>query len=234
MLNNSLSSRFWPIFAQTLIINQKNKNMKKTNFWLLASLFVAAFTLTACGDDDDDDNTNSTSVVGKWSAFVKAVDESMMGRYDHYLVYEFKSDNTFTITTAYYGTSTEAQYAQYAMKMTADDYQYPSGQFVLDSELYRFTGTYTDANSQLTLNVKKWAFYDRQENKYQEVEGEMGFEVLKYNTSKREWEYNNQYFMSNAVPIPYKISGNKLILFDENTCLSFQYHSMLTSTLTRK
>ena len=40
--------------------------------------------------------------------------------------------------------------------------------------------------------------------------------------------------MSNAVAIPYKISGNKLILFDENTCLSFHYHSMLTSTLTRK
>ena len=29
--------------------------MKKLNLWLLASLFVAAFTLTACGDDDDEE-----------------------------------------------------------------------------------------------------------------------------------------------------------------------------------
>ena len=28
--------------------------MKKLNLWLLASLFVAAFTLSACGDNDDD------------------------------------------------------------------------------------------------------------------------------------------------------------------------------------
>ena len=27
--------------------------MKKLNLWLFLSLFVAAFTLCACGDDDD-------------------------------------------------------------------------------------------------------------------------------------------------------------------------------------
>ena len=46
--------------------------MKKLNFWLFASLFVAAFTLTACGSDDDDnpggsDNPGTpSSLVGKW------------------------------------------------------------------------------------------------------------------------------------------------------------------------
>ena len=209
--------------------------MKKMNFWLLASLFAAAFTLTACGDDDDDDNTGgSTSVVGTWTAYVDAVDESMMGRYDHYLLYELKSDNTFTITTAYYYKSTNPSDAQYAIKLSADDYQFPSGTYVIDSELYRFTGTYTDANGQLKLNVKQWSFSDRERNSYVIGDGEMAFDVLKYDASKRSWEYHNQYMMNNAVTIPYKISGNKLILFDENTCLSFNYHSMLTSTLTRK
>ena len=32
--------------------------MKKINCWLLASLFTAALTLTACGSDDDDANNN--------------------------------------------------------------------------------------------------------------------------------------------------------------------------------
>ena len=32
--------------------------MKKLNFWLLASLFTAALTLTACGGDDDGPSSN--------------------------------------------------------------------------------------------------------------------------------------------------------------------------------
>jgi hypothetical protein len=30
--------------------------MKKLNFWLFASLFVAAFALTSCSGDDDDND----------------------------------------------------------------------------------------------------------------------------------------------------------------------------------
>ena len=48
--------------------------MKKLNLWLLASLFVAAFTLTACGDDDDSSNSvpggssfTTSDLVGTWS-----------------------------------------------------------------------------------------------------------------------------------------------------------------------
>lgn len=43
--------------------------MKKFNFWLLASLFAAAFTLTACGDDEDGDNVEgaASDLVGTWS-----------------------------------------------------------------------------------------------------------------------------------------------------------------------
>lgn len=48
--------------------------MKKLNLWLLLSLFVAAFTLSACGDDDDSPNNvpnssgfTTSDLVGMWS-----------------------------------------------------------------------------------------------------------------------------------------------------------------------
>ena len=42
--------------------------MKKLNLWLLASLFVAAFTLTACGDNDDDTPSETNPLFGRWEA----------------------------------------------------------------------------------------------------------------------------------------------------------------------
>lgn len=53
--------------------------MKKLNLWLFASLFVAAFTLTACGDDDDPEVPNSDVVgtndlIGTWK--VATTDDS--------------------------------------------------------------------------------------------------------------------------------------------------------------
>jgi hypothetical protein len=44
--------------------------MKKLNLWLLLSLFVAAFTLSACGSDDDDDTppANTNPLVGTWES----------------------------------------------------------------------------------------------------------------------------------------------------------------------
>lgn len=38
--------------------------MKKLNFWLLASFFVAAFALSACGDDDETQDPNNHTVTG--------------------------------------------------------------------------------------------------------------------------------------------------------------------------
>jgi hypothetical protein len=40
--------------------------MKKLNLWLLASLFVAAFTLAACGDDNDDKPRDNNPLFGRW------------------------------------------------------------------------------------------------------------------------------------------------------------------------
>lgn len=93
--------------------------MKKLNFWLLASLFVAAFTLTACGSDDDDtpasndnpSNPSSTSVVGTWEAFIQASNQDDMAlRYSHKLTYVFKQDGTFKIRTIYGFGQSAAQF----------------------------------------------------------------------------------------------------------------------------
>lgn len=42
--------------------------MRKLNLWLLASLFVTAFTLTACGDNDDDTPPETNPLFGRWEA----------------------------------------------------------------------------------------------------------------------------------------------------------------------
>jgi len=45
--------------------------MKKLNLWLLASLFVAAFTLAACGSDDDSGKPDSRDIPGGTEATVE-------------------------------------------------------------------------------------------------------------------------------------------------------------------
>ena len=76
--------------------------MKKKYLWLLMSLFVAAFTLSACGGDDDDDTTTATPPTvpsDTSSTEVTTADLKGTWKYGFYgLTYVF-TDNTFTITT---------------------------------------------------------------------------------------------------------------------------------------
>ena len=69
--------------------------MKKLNLWLLLSLFAAAFTLTACGDDDDTPSKvpnssgfTTADIVGSWSLKLE----------NFTLTYSFTSTN-LTITS---------------------------------------------------------------------------------------------------------------------------------------
>ena len=105
--------------------------MKKLNLWLFASLFLAAFTLSACGDDDTsgDNPGNPTSIEGKWHAYVKAWGDGLCSRYNHDITYEFKSDKTFTVLA---------------------DWSWDE-----EKALFRFSGSYTTSNGTVTLNFKK-------------------------------------------------------------------------------
>lgn len=58
--------------------------MKKLNFWLLASLFVAAFTLSACGDDEEN-NENVTPPNGN----VEVNAENLKGTWDGAVEHDF-------------------------------------------------------------------------------------------------------------------------------------------------
>jgi hypothetical protein len=52
--------------------------MRKMNFWLCATLFVAAFTLSACGSDDDNNNTNNPPKDGT----LEVTAENLNGTWD--------------------------------------------------------------------------------------------------------------------------------------------------------
>lgn len=209
--------------------------MKKLNFWLFASLFVAAFTLTACGSDDDDnpggsDNPgNPTSIVGKWSGFVPAWGEGLLSRYDHYLTYEFTADKKVTIKTVWYYATTDASEAQYAQEVTSEDYNYPAGTYIIEGAIFRFSGTYTDNNGKLVVSMNKTEWYDRDKGAYQAEDYGMPLEW--YSKSDDNFDYSTQ-IDPTAVTISYKISGNKLIIEDNKRILTFHNHGMLTAEMT--
>ena len=57
-----------------LTLHKINNLMKRLPFWLLTSLFVASFTIAACGDDEDDitprdnnkqENTNDSTATNQ-------------------------------------------------------------------------------------------------------------------------------------------------------------------------
>ena len=79
--------------------------MKKLNLWLLASLFVAAFTLCACGDDDDSVTPPPTpdgpvnSIEGTWKSPFTGITYVFSG--DKFSVKDaegLQKEGTFTIT----------------------------------------------------------------------------------------------------------------------------------------
>ena len=111
--------------------------MKKLNLWLFLSLFVAAFTLTACGDDDDSGSPapTPTSVVGTWDAFIKASNpDDMALRYSHKLTYVFNQDGTFKIRTIYgEGQSSEQFHGEETVVFSGKYVAYGQGP---DSELF--------------------------------------------------------------------------------------------------
>jgi hypothetical protein len=96
--------------------------MKKLNFWLFASLFIAAFTLTACGDDDEDTTTATPPTVPSETSTESVTVDDLKGtwKYDFYgTTYEF-TENTFTVKMQ----DEETYTANYTLKDGVISYSY--------------------------------------------------------------------------------------------------------------
>lgn len=73
--------------------------MKKLNLWLLLSLFVAAFTLTACGGSDDD-TTDTNPLFGRWESSLSIGAETSTS-----YAFEIRDDNSITYEYRLYSSN---------------------------------------------------------------------------------------------------------------------------------
>lgn len=186
--------------------------MKKLNLLLFLSLFVAAFTLSACGSDDDDNAGgnpgNPTSIegkwVGEWAAKPDVTEqwESLMWRYAHKLYYTINADNTFEILESACYYSTESADKEYDMPSLSIDPARPKGAYLLERISHRLRGhKYTlSGNNKITLYVdhEAWSSTDQFED-----------EAADYELT---WDYT--------------ISGNKLKIGD-GSAISASPHNLI-------
>ncbi len=117
--------------------------MKKLNLWLFASLFVAAFTLSACGSDDDDDKPTTATLVGtKWYE-----EQTMDGHFLNYVTYIF--DNNGQVS---FGNLQEMNDGKWH-KWTRHTYSYKvnGNSFSWGNEEYTTSGTYVIEGDVLKL-----------------------------------------------------------------------------------
>jgi hypothetical protein len=171
--------------------------MKKLNLWLLASLFVAAFTLSACGSDDDDNTGGGPmpdGVVGKWVGEWAAnpnSNDQLMWRYAHKLYYTLSSNNTIELLESACWYTNESDMKQYDKPSISIDPARPNGYYLGERIVHRMAGTYSLSGNKITLNFDKEGWGSNEQVQMQDL-GEYGF--------KQTYDY--------------KISGNKLQVGD--------------------
>ena len=125
--------------------------MKKINLWLLASLFVAALTLTACGSDDGDNNGGNggtepaltiKDLMGTW----KWVNPKNV---DNCWTLAMGEDNSFSVS---YVASKDATPSRWSGSWAEQD-----DKVVLAINKYSNKNGDKDVEGQLTLSSKKVA-----------------------------------------------------------------------------
>ena len=179
--------------------------MKKKYLWLFASLFVAAFTLTACGSDDDDNSGTGGSLVGTWAATDDGKGDGYVEIKGYLMTYEFKSNGTFTCQSNYYGYNKKTDdYDGLAYLLSSYDRQPPTGYSCEDLFRLRFTGSYTTSGNMITMTFKKWWEYDYGRNGTEEDRwgGPDGTDVDKDIMGD----------IANPLTISYSVNGNTLTL----------------------
>ena len=122
--------------------------MKKLNLWLLASLFVAALTLTACSKDDDDkddpkkEQLSAKDLIGTWT-YTNSLNEN------YYFLLTLGEDNTFSLSAYDDNTKPESWDGTWAEE---------DGHIVVTATQYTdWNGNSRDVENQFNLYYKKIA-----------------------------------------------------------------------------
>ena len=142
--------------------NKKRIIMKKLNLWLFLSLFVAAFTLSACGSDDDDNTGGGPmpdGVVGKWA---------------HKLYYTLSSNNTIELLESACWYTNESDMKQYDKPSISIDPARPNGYYLGERIVHRMSGTYSLSGNKITLNFDKEGWGSNEQVQMDDL-GEYGF-----------------------------------------------------------
>ena len=127
--------------------------MKKLNFWLCASLFLAAFTLSACGGDDDDNNNNNVSDPPV-DETVKVSEGTLKGTWDGFLEHDF-AQGYYQRWRIHFDGKNYTSWHTYQRTGTIND-EDPGLKTVGNKE--EGTWEYTDGQLILTPS-RKWASY---------------------------------------------------------------------------
>jgi hypothetical protein len=189
--------------------------MKKLNLWLFASLFVAAFSLTACSSDDDDNSSgssgNPTSIEGKWvGEWAANPDDSnhLMWRYAHKLFYTFKDGNFEIIESACWYT-TEADAKQYDKASISIDPARPAGAYLAERISHKLIGTYKLDGSKITLLPTKESWGD--DDNFASMD-----DVSYYGEQSFDYKITgNKLKIGDGTLVP--VSPHNLIVYDEMT-----------------
>lgn len=121
-------------------------NCKKLNLWLLLSLFMAVFTLSACGGSDSDDDTPPTSSLkdSKWY-----VEQTMDGQFLCYETYIFTNDGK-----AMWGNLIEDNGQWHKFVRHTYSFTVSGNQITLTASDHTQRGTYTINGDVLNLNIE--------------------------------------------------------------------------------
>ena len=177
--------------------------MKKLNFWLLASLFVAAFTVAACGDEDeplgpDNNNNNPTdsTTTPKDSTVTLPVNaENLKGTWDGFVEHDFAQGYYQRWRINFDGENYTTWHTHQMVGTTYDEEQ------GLKTVGNKEQGTWKYENGKLVLTpAKQWASYYLTAKSINDPN--MYYVYYNYNTETMEadqWYETSEYLIQEGI-----------------------------------
>ena len=183
--------------------------MKKLNLWLLVSLFVAAFTLSACGDDDGNGNNDNNDNRPPKDETVKVTEETLKGTWDGALEHDFAQGYYQRWRIQFDGKNYISWHTHLTAGSTKDDVQ------GLKTVGNKEQGTWEYVDGALVLTPKKmWASYYFAMTSIQTGEGK--YVYYNYNTETMEadqWHEFSEDLVKQGVEQDLKASNPEAYMY---------------------